>query len=237
MASSIQLQRTVNLAQQYLYNRPLTFTSPVVDNDPAFSCADWVMQTILAPPFAWRWNRVGASPSSPTFVTEVGVTDYVVSAPSFGWMEKAVSYDPNGGYAAIELMVELVKGAETLPNQLTRISAQYDDGDGNITFRLFPAPDKVYNIAIDYQKSAPQFTSLDQYWSPIPDYLSYLFNEGFQAKSQEYCGDPRFQGSMQLFLTNLAAASEGLNATQKNLWLDSKLSAMRQTMMTQQGRG
>ena len=210
-----------------------TFTS----SDPAFSNADWVMQTILAPPFAWRWNRVGASPSVPTFSTIIGNTDYEVNAPSFGWLEKAVAYDPSSGYYAFELQNELVMGAETLPNQPNRISVQYDDGSGNVTFRILPAPDKIYNVVVDYQKSAPQFSALTQTWSPIPDYLSYLYNEGFLAKGAEYCADPRSQEAMQLFLTDLAAASEGLNQTQKNLWLTSKLNSMRQTMTVQQGRG
>jgi hypothetical protein len=210
-----------------------TFTS----SDPAFSNADWVMQTILAPPFAWRWNRVGGSPSLPTFVTIVGTTDYEVALPAFGWLEKAVAYDPSSGYYAFELSNELVMGAETLPNQPTRISAQYDDGAGNITFRITPAPDKVYNVVVDYQQSAPQFSSLTQTWVPIPDYLSYLVNEGFFAKGAEYCNDPRNQEAMQLFLTDLAAVSEGLSQTQKNLWLTSKINSMRQTMTAQQGRG
>lgn len=206
-------------------------------SDPAFSNADWVMQTILAPPFAWSWNRAGASPSVPTFPTIIGNTDYKVNLPSFGWIEKAVAYDPSSGYYAFELQNELVMGAETLPNQMTRIAAQYRDTSDNITFRLTPAPDKIYNIVVEYQKSAPQFSALTQTWSPVPDYLSYIYNEGMLAKCAEYCGDPRSQGALQLFLTDLVGVSEGLNITQRNLWLDSKLASMRQTMQVQQGRG
>lgn len=237
MPSTIQLQRTINLAQQYLYNRPLTFTSPT-NNDPALSNADWVMQTILSPALGgWRWNRAGASPSLPTFATQVGVSDYKVNLPKFGWIEKAAAYDPNSGYLAMELKVAKLKATETLPNQTTEIAAQFDDDTGNITFRIFPAPDRVYNIVVDYQQSAPIFTTLTQLWTPIPDYLSYLYNEGFQAKGYEYCADTRFQGAMQLFLTDLSAEAEGLNQTQKNLWLDSKLNSLRQTQAVQQGRG
>jgi hypothetical protein len=148
-----------------------------------------------------------------------------------------VAYDPSSGYYAFELQNELVMGAETLPNQMTRIAAQYRDTSDNITFRLTPAPDKIYNIVVEYQKSAPQFSALTQTWSPVPDYLSYIYNEGMLAKCAEYCGDPRSQGALQLFLTDLVGVSEGLNITQRNLWLDSKLASMRQTMQVQQGRG
>ena len=235
MASTIQLNRTITYASQCLYNRPLTFTNPT-NNEPALSCADWAMQTILAPPFAWSWNRVGASPSVPLFTTQVGVSDYKVSVPSFGWIEKGVAYDPDSGFQAFELVNALNVATDTLGNQPTRIAAQYYDGSGNITFRIFPAADKVYNVSVEYQKAAPLFTTLSQTWTPIPDYLSYLYDEGFFAKAAEYCNDPRAMSLFQMFFTNLAANSEGLNQSQKNLWLESKLSTVRQTLAIQQGR-
>src|ERR1039458_1826896 len=102
MASTIQLQRTINRSQQMIRLSPLTFVANT-DNDPAFSNADWVMQTILAPPFAWRWNRVESTPTIPTFVTTPGITDYTVSLPNFGWIEKAVAFDPNNAYSAQEI--------------------------------------------------------------------------------------------------------------------------------------
>jgi len=89
-SSTIQLQRTIQRSQQYARLEPLLFAANTY-NDPAFSNADWVMQTILAPPFAWRWNRtVEGTPSVPAFTTVVGQSDYKVSLPNFGWLEKAV---------------------------------------------------------------------------------------------------------------------------------------------------
>lgn len=235
MASTIQLQRTINLAQQYQRLAPLTFAANTA-NDPAFSNADWVMQTILAPPMAWRWNRVGATPTIPTFKTIVGVSDYKVSLPDFGWIEKAVAYDPSNAFIAYELQVELIKGLDTNSNQPQRIAAQYDDGAGNITFRIFPAADAIYNVVVEYQKSAPQFTLLTQTWAPIPDYLSYIVNEGFQGKAFDYSADPRGQVSMGLFFQNIAALNEGLSETEKNIWVADKLNTMRQTLAVQQGK-
>ena len=236
MASTIQLQRTINLAQQYIRLAPLTFTANT-DNDPAFSNADWVMQTILSPSLGgWRWNRTGATITVPTFSTVVGQIDYPVDLPDFGWIEKAVGYDPENGNKAFELQVELIKGGESVPNQPARIAAQYDDGAGEITFRLFPPPDAVYAIVVEYQRSAPQFAGIDQTWAPIPDYLSYIYNEGFQAKALEYSNDPRFMSSMQIFLTDLAQEAEGLSASQKNIWAADKLNSLRQTMMVQGGK-
>ena len=236
MASTIQLARTILIGQQFLRLAPLTFPTNA-NNDPAFYCADWVKQMILSPPFAWRWNRTGAQIATPTFTTVLGQTDYTVSIPTFGFIEKATAYDPNNANAAYELQVGLNTAIEPLNNQVTRITAQHDDDAGNITFRLFPAPDAVYDICVEYQNSATLFANTTDTWAPIPDYLSYLFTSGFQAKVYEYANDPRFQITMQLFLTQLAAASENLTLTQRNLWLQDRMVFVRETAAVQQGRG
>jgi hypothetical protein len=152
-------------------------------------------------------------------------------------LEKAVEYDPTSGYAAAELQVQLLLGEDTLPNQTSRIAPILDDGQGNITFRLFPAADKIYGIVLEFQNAAQLFTSTAQTWSPIPDYMSYIWNEGFDAKCFEYLNDPRFQTSMQLFMTDLVANSEGLTESQKNLWLSDRLNSIRQQNLIGSGRG
>ena len=235
MASTIQLQRTINLAQQFCRLAPLIFTANTA-NDPAFSNADWVKQEFLSPPLAHRWNRTGGSPTEPTFVTVVGQSDYPVSLPNFGWIEKGIGYDPNNGYRAFELQVGLIFGSDTTPNEPARIAAQYDDGSGEITFRLFPAPDKIYNIVVESQNAAQLFTDVDDTWDPIPDYLSYVYNQGFQAKAYEYLNDPRWVPGMQQFYTELANVTEGLTSTEKNIWLQDKLSSIRELAKAQQGR-
>jgi hypothetical protein len=130
----------------------------------------------------------------------------------------------------------LVIAGETLPNQPTRIAAVLDDASGNITFRLFPAPDRPYNIVVEFQNSAQLFSSLSQTWNPIPDYLSYIYNQGFIGRAYEYMSDPRFGPALQIFYTQLADLAEGLDTSQKNLWLADKLNSMRQTMAAQQGK-
>lgn len=215
---------------------PLIFTENTA-NDPAFSNADWVKQFILSPPFAWRWNRTGTtSPQTPTFQTQIGITDYTVFLPTFGWLEKAVAYDTNNGFAAYELQVGLNLGRENTTNQASRISTQYDDNQGNITFRIFPAPDQIYNIGLEYQNAATLFTSVENTWAPIPDYLSFLYNTGFIAKGYDYTNDSRYQGQMQMFLQDLVSASEGLSESEKNIWLTDRLNSMRETLAVQNGK-
>ena len=236
MASTIELARTIARSQQFIRLSPLTFTENTA-NDPAFSNADWVMQTILAPPFAWRWNRAsGYNPQTPTFTTAIGQSDYQVSLPNFGWLEKAVAYDPVDGFKAYELKVLLVLGNETVTNEPTQISTQYDNGAGIQTFRIFPAPDKVYNVVLEFQNAAQLFTTTSQTWEPIPDYFSNIFNSGFDYKSYEYMADPRQGSAGQIFFTQLANAAEGLTESQKNIWLTEKINSLREMGKAQAGQ-
>lgn len=231
MASTIPLSRTIALAQQFVRNAPQTFTLPTVTNDPAFSNADWVRQFILSPPFAWRWNRTESN-----ITCVIGQTDYTVSLANFGWIEKAIiTFGDNGDQTTeLEVVVNLAK--ETNPNLPTRISAQLDDDAGNITFRLSPAPDAAYVITLTSQKAAGQFVATTDFWSPIPDYLSYLINTGFQAKTYEYLGDPRFTVVMQQFLQSVVSANGGLSDTQKNLFISDRINTTREQLGIQQGR-
>src|ERR1700761_1784840 len=151
MPSTIQVQRSITLASAFVRYAPLTMSA----NDPALANADWVRQFILGAPFAWRWNRVVT-----TFTTIIGKTDYTEALPALGWIEKAVVYFPTDGNQTYELEVENNLMVETRPNQPTKIAAQLDDDAGNITFRLFPAPDAVYTVEVTYQKAAPTFTAL-----------------------------------------------------------------------------
>lgn len=230
MASTIPLSRTIALAQQFVRNAPLTFSGPA-DTDPALANADWVRQFILSPPFAWRWNRDEVEIDS-----AVGQTDYVVNLPNFGWLEKAVVTFSINGSQTTELEIVNNLAIETNPNLPTRISAQIDDDEGNITFRLSPAPDQAYVITITFQNAAGTFSTVADTWTPVPDYLSYLFNSGFQAKAYEYLADPRFQTIMQLFLQQLTTANNGLSDNQKNIFLSDRINTTREQLGVQQGR-
>lgn len=228
-SSTIQLSRSINLAQQFVRNAPLSFA--LGNNDPAFSNADWVRQFLLGPPFAWRWNRATVD-----ITCIVGVTDYLTALPTFGWIEKAIIIDPANGDQSFELEVEMNLSQETNPNQPSRISPQFDDGNGNITFRVSPAPIVAYTVRITYQLAAGVFSLATQTWAPIPDYLSYLYNQGFLAKNLEYINDQRFGNAMQLFLQQAVAANNGLTETQMNIFLTERMNTQRQTQDVQQGK-
>jgi hypothetical protein len=239
MPSTVTLQNSINWALPYLKYQPLTIGTA---NEPAITNANTILQTILGPPFVWRWNRGSDSSTS----TVAGTQDYPVALATFGYLEKATVTDVNG--IVTELEYKTVLSADTTgalnrarPNYL---SAQSDDNAGNVTFRLMPVPDAVYVLTLVFQKQPILFTALGGFWAPIPDYMQYIYNRGFLAMALESADDPRFQVEHQRFLATLIAASEGLSETEKNIFLGNAIntstqgqSAQLRTQQATQARG
>jgi hypothetical protein len=107
--------------------------------------------------------------------------------------------------------------AQSPPNY---ISAQSDDGNGNVTFRLMPVPDMSYPVAITIQQKPPILDSVNATWTPIPDEYSRLYTWGFVALMLFFGDDvSRFQLANQKFIASLLGASQGLSQTQINIFL------------------
>lgn len=69
------LAETYQYASQFCRLIPLTFAAPPTGartGDPALSIGDWVRQTIVSPPFSWRWNRASITPIN----TVAAIQDY-----------------------------------------------------------------------------------------------------------------------------------------------------------------
>jgi hypothetical protein len=101
MASTITLAQTMGWAQAYGLGRSL---NAFLNNEPALTSSNLILQTITSPPFVWNWNRSTAS-----FLTTVNVQDYKVSVPNFGNIEKG-SYIP----AAVITNVALTSNVATI---------------------------------------------------------------------------------------------------------------------------
>lgn len=211
MPSTNSLNRTINYASIHVGTRPVIGVGNFT-NEPAFTIGDWVRQFILAPPFAWRWNR-----NTTSIPIVANTQDYSKLLVDFGWLEEASINDGSGNIFQLKNRLNLSE--ESVQNRPIEIAARLDDDTGNITFRLFPIPEKNYTLNISYQKSSPIFLNLTDTWSPIPDYFSYLINQGFLAKVYEFCNDERFLPTMQLFVRQVVAANNGLDETQLNIFL------------------
>ena len=282
--STITLGMTCDWAKRLIFRRPVALGDYL---EPAITSANIVLQTIVGPPFAWRWNRavVGfvcvpgqqdytlfnwtASSSvnlgyllvdpngnsqqvttagttglaQPTWNTVVGgtttdgtaiwtnlgsiSTGNLSTSYNFGWIENASVKDQNpntcqGEWKELFPKIDLaLDSASSLPKN---ISAQYQDSNGNITFRLMPPPAQAYSISITIQQKPPLFSAsalgLNQTWLPIPDEYSRLYNWGFLALMNLYADDTRFQWANQKFISNLLSTNEGLTETERNIVLN-----------------
>jgi hypothetical protein len=220
MASTITLQSSIFFALPFIKGQPLTIYTT---NEPAISAGNVVKQTMLGPPFIWRWNRATDSSTS----TASGTQDYTVALSTFGFLEKATITDSTG--KVTELEIKLVLSADTAATGNTSrpnyISVQSDDNAGNILFRLMPVPDAVYTLTLVFQKAAVLFAALTDTWTPIPDYLSYIYQRGFLAFALELKDDPRWSAEHTRFLASLLGASEGLSESEKNIFLGNLLNS------------
>lgn len=81
MASTITINGSIGWAQSYGGYKALTIG---VNNEPAITSANIVLQTLLNPPFVWNWNR-----STVSFLTTAAVQDYKQAVAAFGFIEKA----------------------------------------------------------------------------------------------------------------------------------------------------
>jgi hypothetical protein len=227
MASSIKVTDTNNWTAPFLRYMP---TSAGVNSEPVVSNANFIFQTILSPPFAWRWNR-----NTATFTTTSGTQDYSSAIADFGFLEKATVTDGSGN--VFELEEESLISEIGAVNELARpsfICLFKDDNAGNITFRFGPVPDATYTVKLTYQKkpaliTAAAFNGATATWTPIPDEYSFIYQNGLMALNMAGTSDdPRWQIFWSRFVSSLIGVSEGLTAEDKLLFLNNMIDFSRQ---------
>lgn len=211
MSSTITLESTLDWAQAFLKFQPIDVEGGSLE--PFLTNANMVLQTIVGPPFRWAWNR-----ATTTFTTAAGTQDYNKAVSDFGFIEKA--WFTNGTTTKEIPGIRMVLGGSLEQLQPNAIAAQLNDNAGNITFRLNAAADAIYTVTVAYQKKPALMTSLASTWAPIPDEYGYLYNRGFLAAELSHGEDPRAQMEGQKFAAALLGASEGLDETQKNAFLE-----------------
>ncbi len=220
MPSTITLQNTINWASSYIYDQPAALGAA---NEPAITIANVVKQAILGPPFAWNWNRTIQA----AFALTTGQQDYPQAYATFGFLEKAwLSWGSGASVKEVTEVAELLSAESVQGRPDQQIAAQLDDGAGNITFRIKPAPDsaQTYSLQIVQQNAPALFTSLSGTWAPIPDKLSYIYQYGFLGLLLAFNKDPRAQIYDSRFIAHLLGAQGGLSEMQKNIFLGNWLS-------------
>ena len=140
---------------------------------------------------------------------------------NFDWIETASVKWLNlntGNYEWKEISTKLNLALDSAASRPHDVSAQYQDANGNITFRLMPVPEQSYPIVLSIQQKPPVITSLNALWTPIPDEYSRLYNWGFLALAYLYSDDPRFQSANQKFIAALLSTAQGLSQSERNIW-------------------
>ena len=220
--STISLQSTINWAQGFLGFAPLAVGT---GSEPAITSANMILQTILNPPFKWRWNR-----ATQTFQTSTSTPtqDYAVPVTNFGWLENAYLS------GQIELDPKLTLSVDSSVDRPVHIAAQLE-ASGQVTFRLQPVPPITpqYTVTVNYQQAAPVITSLAGMWAPVPDYLSSAYSWGFLSLMRDYFGDPRAQLTRQIFVATILGLAEGLTEQERSIFASAWLGRDRNEMIEQ----
>lgn len=223
MASTITLSNTINWALPFLSYAPVTIGA---SSEPAITSANTILQTILSPPFAWRWNR-----KTLTFPTVIGQQDYTVSSSDFGFFE--IADIAIAGSQTFPLENKYVLSGATEKSRPEFIAIQNDDAVSSLTFRLLPVPDKIYTVTVTYQIRPVPFTAIGDDWSPIPDGYQFIYNWGFLSMMEQYTKSSDPARSRQLFVAGLLGVSEGLLEEERNLFISSWLGETRQVQAQQ----
>ncbi len=222
MATTLHISDTLAWTYAFLVGRPTSGVGGFA-NEPALTSANYTMQSILAPPFKWEWNRKKVFPA---ITTVAGTSDYVVALSDYGWLEKATLTNPNpigNEPPKHELEIYEILAVDGQQNRPTSIAVLLDDNAGNITFRLFPVPDGVYTVGLDYQKAPILATDLSATWAPIPDKLAFLYERGLLAQMQGMYNVQLYLAGMEMFFRQLVGAAEGLDEMQKAIFLEDSL--------------
>lgn len=173
--------------------------------------------------FTANINLPDATDNTSGVFTDTTTQDYTIPAPTLSHIEHSSVLDlnsdgtPNKWY---QLTVNNNLALESSQNRPEFISTHREDGNGNVTFRVFSSPDKAYPVEVHVQKAAPLITSVNQTWAPLPDYLQYVYNWGFLALLWQFSDDPRAAYANNQFKAALLGRQEGLSEEQKNIFLN-----------------
>ena len=183
-----------------------------------------ILEILTASPAQFTANTTVANVASHAdtgTITAMTTQDYTTATSEFSHIEHASIFDINatpGEWKELE-----VKNNLALDSTIDRprfVNPHVEDGNGNMTWRVMPAPDKAYPVAIHIQKAPSLVTSINATWAPIPDYMQYVYNWGFLALIWFFADDPRSGFANQKFVAGLLARAEGLEDEERNAFMN-----------------
>jgi hypothetical protein len=229
MSSLLSVQNSMTYVQTQIDNQRLN----VNNMEPGVTMANTVLGTMLGPPFIWRQNRRNINFS----ITALGGTDYAVYEPTMGFIETQWLEDEDGNILELNGATALAKVSFSRPPTL--IAPQYDDNEGNITFRVNSVPDADYTVYLDVQQAAKLITSPADTFAPLSDYFGYLFNKGMLSEGALLVNDSRFSIWRSEWIAQMLATQDGLDEQAKDMFysqfMNTTRTVQRSGAMTQNG--
>lgn len=223
MGITISIQASMTYVQTLIDNQRLN----VNNMEPGVTMANSVLGTMLGAPFCWRQNRTNFSFP----ITTAGGTDYVQSVPGMGFIETQWLSDSSGDILELNGATALAK--VSFQRTPTLIAPQYDDNQGNITFRVNSVPDGDYTTFLDIQNAAPLITSPAQTFTPLSDYFGYLFNKGMLSEGALLVNDSRFSIWRSEWIAQCLATQDGLDAQAKDMFYNQFMNTTRTVQRSQ----
>jgi hypothetical protein len=168
--------------------------------------------------------------------TSLSTQDYMLAVPNFSHIEHASVLDIGATSPKWwELQVKNNLSLESSKNRPQFIGPHVEDANGNVTFRLQSAPDKAYPVSLHVQLTAPQITSINQTWAPLPDFMEYIYEWGFMALMWQFADDPRSAYANNQFKAGILARAEGLTEEERNIFLNNWEALYQNPMAKQMG--
>jgi hypothetical protein len=223
VAITQNIMNSVVYVQTLIKNQRLN----VNGQEPGLMMSNIILQRILGPPFIWRQNRASFNFG----ISAIGGTDYSVYLPNLGRIETQWLTDLTGKEIELSGAVCLAKTSSS--RRPTKVAPQYDDNQGNITFRFNSVPDQAYTAWFDYQMKAQLITSWANPWGVIPDECGYIYNSGFLSLGALLVNDARFGIWEREFVGSLLGAQDGLDEQAKAIFLGQWLSDTRTAARSQ----
>jgi hypothetical protein len=197
----------------------LTVTAATVLNGQAF-----IVLTNTGSIITGQINTPDVASTAATggIVTAGTTQDYSLLIPNFGYIQRASVLDITNVTTPkwIELKMQNSLALESNSARPEFISPNNEDASGNVSFRVMPAPNKAYPVTVRVQNAPTNITSLNQTWAPMPDYMQYIYDQGFLAAMYAFSDDPRRQEASQKFITHLLGRASGLTAVERNIFLN-----------------
>ena len=226
MSITLSVRNSLTYVQTLIDNQRLN----VNNDEPGVTMANIVLGTMMGAPFCWRQNRSRLSIA----ISTAGGTDYVKSAPTMGFIEAQWLVDANDNILELNGATALAK--VSYQRTPTLMAPQYDDNQGNITFRFNSVPDTDYTAFIDFQNAATLITSPAQTFFPLSDYFGYLFNKGMLSEDALLVNDSRFSIWRGEWIAQLLATQDGLDAQAKDMFYNQFMNTTR-TVQRSSGAG